>query len=172
MNFGKSSAFFWCSLLLSSLPSYSFPEKHTPLLAWWLQRGFLRSRMGQYHSAFVSCLQRAVAQKSCGERDNSAKQVEKNQFCTTCEGRQQTGVHLFSCYLLLTFFCLFVFLFPKLIWNFFPPPQHKPDVLFRLVCPLYQRTNVPIWSLWAFLGWTVWNTSRIERVRNLSQSGR
>lgn len=38
INFGEFSAFLSCSLLFSSLPSYSFPWEAAPLLAWWLQR--------------------------------------------------------------------------------------------------------------------------------------
>lgn len=49
MDFGKFSAFLWCSLLPSYHPSYSFPWEAPPQLAWWLQR------LSEGHNGIVPC---------------------------------------------------------------------------------------------------------------------
>lgn len=144
MSFGKSSAFFWCSLLLFSLPSYSFPKKRTPLLTWWLHREAFWGAEWDNTTvplllAFSELLHRTVVEKepilqNRWKRTNSAQPVTAD---SKLEFTRSPAVTYF----------FFILSFPKHAWNFFPPPQHKPDVLFRLVCPLYQRTNSPIWSL-------------------------
>ena len=148
--------FLWCSLLLFSVPCYSFPWEAAPLLARWLQR------LSEGHNRIVPhwlyflpsdicCTENPSLLQNRWQRTNSVQPVSAESK----SGFTSAPV-IFS----------FDWISPVHIWN--PFSQCKPDVLFGLVSTLCKGLMHSSGHCQLF--WTVWNTSRAAHGRNFSWS--